>query len=298
MISAAKRDAVFAFILRFVAMASAGIICLICIFVARESWQAFHSPSDSPNADFQFSDLATDDGWNPAGQQFNLLPMVIGSLLATIGSAFLAAPIGIGVAIFLNHYAPKKIGWAVRRLVEIMAGVPSVVYGLWGLSVLVPIIASVSPLEQGQSLLAGILILTFMTLPTIIVASDAAIQSVPKPQTQAAAALGLDRRATVWSIVLPAARFGLISAVILQFARAIGETMAVLMVCGNIVKTPDSIFAPVRTLTANIALEMGYADDHHRSVLFLSGLVSLAIVTLLMFAANWFTKSQRTAGQF
>lgn len=293
MISAAKRDAAFAFFLRLLALSAAGIICLICVFVGRESLLAFNGV-DAGGETFQLSNLFTDDAWNPAGGQFNLTPMIAGSLLATFGSAMLAAPLGIGVAIFLNYYAPKTIGWAVRRLVEIMAGVPSVVYGLWGLSVLVPLIASVSPIEQGQSLLAGILILTFMTIPTIIVAADAAIQSVPKNQVHAAAALGLGRRATVWGIVLPAARFGLISAVILQFARAIGETMAVLMVCGNIVKTPDSIFAPIRTLTSNIALEMGYADDHHRSVLFLSGLVGLVIVAALMCAANMFSRTQRS----
>ena len=294
MISAAQRDAVFQFVLRFLAMTSAGIICLICVFVARESWMVF----DTGKGDFQISQLLYDDGWNPAGNEFNLMPMIVGSLLATIGSALLAAPLGIGVAVFLNYYAPAKIGWAVRRLVEIMAGVPSVVYGLWGLSVLVPLIASFSPLEQGQSLLAGVLILTFMTLPTVIVASDAAIQAVPQSHLNAAAALGLGKRATIWSIVLPAARLGLVSAVILQFARAIGETMAVLMVCGNIVKTPDSVFAPVRTLTANIALEMGYADTHHRSILFLSGLVGLAIVTVLMFAANAVSSSSHSKFRF
>ena len=255
---------------------------------------AFDAAVEPGERAFELSHLVSDDAWNPAGRQFNLTPMIFGSLLATFGSALLAAPIGIGVAIFLNYYSPKKIGWVVRRLVEIMAGVPSVVYGLWGLSVLVPLIASVSPIEQGQSLLAGILILAFMTVPTIIVAADAAIRSVPTEQVHAAAALGLGTRATVWSIVLPSARFGLLSAVILQFARAIGETMAILMVCGNIVKTPDSIFAPVRTLTSNIALEMGYADDHHRSILFLSGLVGLVIVAVLMFTANAFSKTQRS----
>ncbi len=294
MISAAKRDVVFAFILRFLALCSAGIICLICVFVGRESWMAFDQPVDSSDRAFQLSHLVTDDAWNPTSDQFNLLPMIVGSLLATFGSALLTAPLGIGVAIFLNYYSPNKISWVVRRLVEVMASIPSVVYGLWGLSVLVPLIASISPIEQGQSLLAGILILTFMTIPTIIVASDAAIQAVPKYQIHAAAALGLGRRATVWSIVLPTARFGLISAVILQFARAIGETMAVLMVCGNIVKTPNSIFAPIRTLTSNIALEMGYADDHHRSILFLSGLVGLIIVAVLMFTANAFSRAHRS----
>lgn len=288
MISAAKRDTLFGFVIRFLAMTSAGIMFLVCVFVARESWLAF----SSGDGDFQLTNLATDDAWNPAGQQFNLVPMIVGSWLATVGSAFLAAPLGIGVAVFLNYYAPRNVSWVVRRLVEMMAGVPSVVYGLWGMSVLVPMIAMYSPLQQGQSLLAGILILAFMTVPTIIVASDAAIQAVPASYIRGAAALGMGRSATIWTVVIPAARLGLITAVILQFARAIGETMAVLMVCGNIVKTPNSIFEPVRTLTANIALEMGYAGDHHRSVLFLSGLVGLAVVTVFMLAANFLSNSR------
>lgn len=212
--------------------------------------------------------------------------MIVGSLVATLGSLLLTAPLGIGAAIFLNFYAPRKIAWCFRRTVEVLAGVPSVVYGLWGLSVLVPLIARFSPLGQGQSLLAGILILTFMTIPMVVVAADAALNAVPQSQINAAAVLGLGKRAIAWSIVVPAARLGLISAVILQVARAIGETMAVLMVCGNIVKVPSSVFKPVRTLTANIALEMGYADDVHRSVLFFSGLIGLALVAFLMAVAN------------
>ena len=151
---------------------------------------AFDSAVQPSERAFELSHLVTDDAWNPSAsdpndREFNLRPMIFGSLLATFGSALLAAPIGIGVAIFLNYYSPKKIGWMVRRLVEIMAGVPSVVYGLWGISVLIPLIASISPIEQGQSLLAGILILAFMTVPTIIVAADAAIRSVTTEQVHA-----------------------------------------------------------------------------------------------------------------
>ena len=169
----------------------------------------------------------------------------------------------------------------------------AVFYGLWGLSVLVPLIAEWSPLEQGQSLLAGILILTFMTLPTVVVAVDASIRQVPISCYHGAHALGLGRRAIAWSVVLPHARWGIVSAVILQVARAIGETMAVLMVCGNIVQLPGSVFAPIRTLTANIALEMGYADEHHRSILFLSGLLGLVLVSGLMFTANFVSTRNR-----
>ena len=293
MISTELRDKLFGIALRLMALTSAGIIVLIALFVARESAGAFENvgsgteraQAESSNG-FQIGDLVNDESWNPTSGKFNLTPMIVGSLLATFGSTLLTVPLGVGFAVFLNFYAPQKIGWLFRRVVEIMAGVPSVVYGLWGLAVLVPLIATISPIEQGQSLLAGILILSFMTIPTIVVASDAAIQAVPATQMRAAAALGLTPRTSAWSIAIPAARWGLVSAIILQITRAVGETMAVLMVCGNIVQTPNSVFEPVRTLTANIALEMGYADPHHRSVLFLSGLVGLALVAVLLILAN------------
>ena len=283
-----RRDALFLFALRSLAAISAGIVILVVLFVARESWAAFSADSKSPLA---FDRFFSDPSWDPPSSEYNLMPMIVGSLAATLGSVLVTAPLGIGAAVFLNFYAPQKIAWCLRRTVEVLAGVPSVVYGLWGLSVLVPLIARFSPLEQGQSLLAGILILTFMTIPTVVIAADAAVSSVSRAQVNAAAALGLGRRAIAWSIVVPAARLGLFSAVILQVARAIGETMAVLMVCGNIVEVPGSLFDPIRTLTANIALEMGDADDEHRSVLFVSGVIGLLLVAFLMALAN--TISQR-----
>ena len=278
-----RSDALFLFVLRSLAAISAGIVILVVLFVARESWAVFSTDGPKP---FDPSRFVTDQSWNPQGGQYNLMPMIVGSLAATLGSVLLTAPLGIGAAVFLNFYAPRKIGWCLRRTIEVLAGVPSVVYGLWGLSVLVPLIAKSSPLQQGQSLLAGILILTFMTIPTVVIAADAAVNAVPRSQINAAAVLGLGKRAIAWSIVVPAARYGLFSAVVLQVARAIGETMAVLMVCGNIVQVPNSLFQPVRTLTANIALEMGYADPEHRSVLFLSGLIGLLLVAFLMALAN------------
>ena len=288
MLSPPQRDTLLLFSLRFLTMVSAGIIVLVVVFVGRESLQVFQQSEGS----FFLTSVVTDDSWNPAANEYDLKPMIVGSLLATFGSALLTAPMGIGLAVFLNFYAPNKLSWLFRRAVEMMAGVPSVVYGLWGLSVLVPLIAEISPLDQGQSLLAGILILTFMTLPTVVVAADAALQSVPESFARGANALGISRRAIVWSVVIPAARWGLASAVILQISRAIGETMAVLMVCGNIVQTPDSIFAPVRTLTANIALEMGYADAEHRSILFLSGLLGLGLVAALMLFTNFLSRKK------
>ena len=168
------------------------------------------------------------------------------------------------------------MGRLYRRLIELLAGIPSVVYGFWGLVTLVPLIARVRP--PGPSLLAGILILTIMILPTITLMAHAALAGVPKHYLQGAAALGLSRWATIRGVVFPAARSGLFTGVILETGRAIGETMAILMVCGNVVRTPHSLFDPIRTLTANIALEMGFALGDHRSALFVSGLLLTAMI--------------------
>ena len=290
MLSPTKRDTLLLFTLRFLTMVSAGIIVLVVVFVARESWHVF----DQSDGSFYVTKVVTDDSWQPLADPptYDLKPMIVASLLVTFGSAALTAPLGIGLAIFLNFYATTKLAWVFRRTVEMMAGVPSVVYGLWGVSVLVPLIAEISPLGRGQSLLAGILILMFMTLPTVVVAADAAIQSVPESYLRGANALGISRRAVIWSVVVPAARWGLVSAVILQISRAIGETMAVLMVCGSVVQMPDSVFTSVKTLTANIAEEMGAADDVHRSVLFLSGLLALGLVAALMLFFNFLSRKK------
>ena len=199
--------------------------------------------------------------------------------------------LGILSAIFCTHYAPPLLATPYRRLIELLAGIPSVVYGFWGLVVLVPLIARIQP--PGASLLAGIIILGLMILPTITLMTDAAIVSVPGEYHRGAAALGFARWATLRRVILPAARPGILTGVFLGIARAIGETMAVLMVCGNVVNTPTGLFEPMRALTANIALEMAYAMDNHRAALFVSGLVLIMMVIILVSAAE-ITSQERT----
>jgi phosphate transport system permease protein len=224
-----------------------------------------------------------DPSWHPVEGFYNLMPMLWGSLLVTLGSVLFAAPLGIGSAIFCQYYAPPIIARLYRQLIELLAGIPSVVYGFWGLVVLVPIIGKLQ--APGTSLLAGIAILTLMILPTIALTAEASFSEVPTEYIQGAAALGISPWSTIRSVVLPAAKSGLFTGLILGTGRAIGETMAVLMVCGNVVQTPKSIFDPVRTLTANIALEMAYATGNHRSALFVNGLLlMIAIATLVVIA--------------
>ncbi|MBW3540052.1 MAG: phosphate ABC transporter permease subunit PstC [Planctomycetes bacterium] len=265
--------------LRVCAAVAGAVVLLIVGFLVVESLPALR--------DVGLGRFFGDPSWHPAagvrGGRFNLVPMIVGTLLTTAGALAVAAPLGVASALFCRFYAPKFAAGAYRRIVELLAGIPSVVYGFWGLVVLVPLIARLQP--PGTSLLAGIAVLSLMILPTTALVADAAIAAVPTEYLRAAAALGLSRRGTIFGVVLPAARAGILTGVLLATARALGETMAVLMVCGNVPQIPHSLFDPVRTLTANIALEMGYAMHTHRAALFVSGLVLMVLVAGLVAAA-------------
>lgn len=277
--SRSRTDLPLLWTLRMLAALAGAITLLIVAFLILEAWPALQTPG--------LSHFLTDASWFPASTtpQFNLVPMVAGTLAATLGAMLLATPLGIAAALFSRFYAPPTVATWFRRLLELLAGIPSVVYGFWGLVVLTPLIRQWAP--PGQSLLAAILVLSLMILPTIALLSETALRSVPRAYLQGAAALGLSRWATIRGVALPAAHCGIVSSILLAAGRAIGETMAVLMVAGNIVKVPDSLFAPVRTLTANIALELGYALDGHRAALFVSGLILLALIVLLVSMSDW-----------
>lgn len=263
-------------VLRLFAAIASVIMVLILGFVFKEALPILQEVGI--RAFFQ------DPSWNPSQQSYNLVPMIWGTVLVTTGAVLLATPLGIISALFCQYYAPQAIASSYRRLIELLAGIPSVVYGFWGLVVLVPLINRLHP--PGTSLLAGIAILTLMILPTIALVADATFGEVPQEYLLGASAMGLSLWGTIWQIVLPVSKSGLLTGVILEIGRAIGETMAVLMVCGNVVQVPDSIFAPVRTLTANIALEMAYALDNHRSALFVSGLLLLSVIIVLAIAVE------------
>lgn len=230
--------------------------------------------------------LVTDPSWHPdaSAQQgtFGIVPIVVGTVLVTVGAVLLAAPVGLASALFCNFYASRGIAVVHRRMIEVLAGIPSVVYGFWGLVVLVPLIARLHP--PGASLLAGILVVALMILPTMMLVFSASLAAVPQSYFTAAAALGMGRWSTLRSVAIPSARAGMMTGILLGAARAMGETMAVVMVCGNVVKVPRGLFDPVRTLTSNIALEMGYALGEHRSALFASGLI-LLLMAIAMTAA-------------
>lgn len=274
---------------RVLAAMAAGIIVLVVGFLVLESMPALQSVG--------LTRFVADPAWHPASGaqngEFNLGPMLVGTLAAAGGAIVLATPLGLGSALFSRFYAPAPVARWYRRLVEVLAGIPSVVYGFWGLVVLAPMIRQWQP--PGQSLLAGTLILTLMILPTVALLSEASLRSVPASYLRGTAALGLSRWASIHGVVLPAARGGIFTAILLATGRALGETMALLMVTGNVVQVPHSVFDPVRTLTANIALELGYAMDHHRSALFVSGLMLMALIAALVAMAEWTSRERAHA---
>lgn len=258
------------------AAAGAGLILLLVLaFLLREAAPLLGSP-----AVFGFF---LDASWYPLEGQFGMSPMVAASLAAALGALLLAAPLGIISAIFLNFSAPPALARVYRMVIALLAGIPSVVFGLWGLTVLVPLIARWQP--PGASLLAAMLILALMILPTVALTSASALAAVPKSLLQGAAALGLTRQGTILRVAIPAARGAIINGILLAAVRALGETMAVLMVAGNVVQFTAGLFDPVRVLTANIALEMAYATGAHRAGLFGSGLLLTLVVVLLVWLA-------------
>jgi phosphate transport system permease protein len=250
----------------FLLCALAAIIGVVLVFVF-VTYKGFPIIQSVGIKGFLFS---TD--WTPSQNHFGILTFVVGSFLVTIGALVLGAPTAIMTAIFLSEIAPKSVKRIVRPAVELLAGIPSVVYGFFGLLIVVPVVRTVFG-GSGIGLLTGWIILAIMILPTIATISEDAIRAVPRSYREASYGMGATRWQTIWRVVLPAARNGIIGATILGMGRAIGETMAVLMVLGNAPIIPTSITKPLGTLTSIIALDMSYASGDHQTALFAMGLV-------------------------
>lgn len=274
--------------LRLLMLTAVAVIALLMVVVAflfLESWRVLH--------DVGVAKFLMDAEWYPTEDSFGMLPMLSASVATSVGAMLIAGPLGIGCAVFCTMFAPPPVAWACKRVLAVLAGIPSVVYGFWGLTVIVPMIAAWH--APGASLLAGIVILALMILPTVTLASEAALSAVPKSYIAGAQALGVSRGATILHVMLPAAQSGIIAGAVLALARALGETMAVMMVSGNISQVPSTVFDPVRTLTANIALEMAYAVGNHRSGLFVSGLALIAVVCALVLVSERFSRTAHHA---
>lgn len=221
--------------------------------------------------------------WVPSEDKFGIFPMIVASLFATFGALVIGVPIGLLMAIFLAEIAPKKVAKIISPAVQLLAGIPSVLYGVFGLAVIVPFLQEYLGLAKGQSLLAVIIVLAIMMLPTIVTVAETAIRAVPKMYREGSLALGASQIETIFKIVVPAAKSGIMAAIVLGLGRAIGETMAVILVAGNSLILPTSLTDSVRPLTTNIALEMGYAFGTHQEMLFATGIVLFSFILLLNF---------------
>ncbi|BDU84562.1 phosphate ABC transporter permease subunit PstC [Clostridium perfringens] len=230
---------------------------------------------------YSFWDFIFGTQWIPSANKYGILPMIVASLGATIGALLIGVPVGILTSIFIAEIAPKKIAKIMSGAVELLAGIPSVLYGVFGLAIIVPTIQEVFNLPKGQSLLAVIIVLAIMMLPTVITVSETAIRAVPNAYKEGSLALGASKTETIFKVIVPAAKSGIMTGVVLGIGRAIGETMAVILVAGNTPVIPSSIMDSVRPLTTNIALEMGYAFGTHQEMLFATGVVLFTFILIL-----------------
>ena len=259
------------------AVASVGTICL---FLILEGAPAIGR--------IGFGEFRAGTSWRPSENVFGILPMLAGSGAITLGAALLGVPIGILTAVFLAAFCPKGLDRLVRPAVTLMAGIPSVVYGFFGLMTIVPLVRDVCG-GRGMCILSASILLAMMILPTVIVVAEAALKAVPTTIYEGAPALGATHERSIFAAVLPAAKSGVWAAVVLGIGRAVGETMAVIMVAGNQPLIPTSLLKGVRTLTTNVVLEMGYATDLHREALIATALV-LFVLTLALNGGFSFLK--------
>lgn len=220
--------------------------------------------------------------WRPGNGDYGILPMILGSLYVTAGAIIIGVPVGILTAAFLARFCPARWYPLIKTGVELMAGIPSVVYGFFGLVVLVPFVRNMIG-GKGYSILTASILLGIMILPTIVNVSESAIRAVPKSYYEGSLALGATHERSVYRMVLPAAKSGIFAGVILGIGRAIGETMAVIMVAGNqpVMRAPNELLKGVCTLTANIVIEMGYAQDLHRKALIATGVVLFVFILII-----------------
>lgn len=271
------KDKLINYLIYLIAFSSISVLILITFFIFKEGLPLIIKVG--------FNDFILSGTWAPLKLKYGIFPMIIGSIWITLGAMIIGVPLGISCSIYLVEYASPMLRKILKPVLELLAGIPSVVYGFIGVVVLAPFIRTYLG-GPGLSLLTGSIILGIMILPTIVGISIDVLQAVPKSYREGGLALGATQWQTIYKVVLPAAKNGIIASVILGMGRAIGETMAVIMVTGNSARIPHSILDPVRTLTSNIALEMGYATGDHKKALFATGIVLFVFIMIINTLAN------------
>lgn len=247
-------------------------VVLICVYLFASGIPAM--------AEIGFTDFLFGTKWKPSSGSFGIFPMIIGSILVTGIAVIIGVPIGILCAVFMSHYCPEKIYRFVKPAINLLAGIPSIVYGFFGLVVIVPIMKDLFG-GSGKSLLTAGILLGIMILPTVIKTTEASLNAVPRSYYEGALALGATHERSVFFASLPAAKSGILAAIILGVGRAIGETMAVILVAGNQTILPKSITSGIRTMTSNIVIEMGYATGLHQEALIATGVVLFVFILII-----------------
>ena len=252
-------------------------VLLICIFMFANGIPAIHQ--------IGLGNFILGQKWKPGNDLYGIFPMILGSIYVTAGAIVIGVPIGLMTAVFLSAFCPKKLHKVLKSGIDLLAGIPSVVYGFFGLTVIVPAIRETFG-GNGSSMLTASILLGIMILPTIISVSESALNAVPASYYEGSRALGATHERSVFLASLPAAKSGILAGIILGTGRAIGETMAVIMVAGNQARMPSGLLKGVRTLTANIVIEMGYATDLHRQALIATGVVLFVFILLINLSFN------------
>ena len=224
--------------------------------------------------------------WRPSNDIYGIFPMIVGSIYVTAGALILGVPVALLTSVFMAKFCPKKIYPFFRSAINLMAGVPSIVYGFFGLVVIVPMIRKLTNGESGTSMLAASIILAIMVLPTIIGVTETALRSVPQSYYEGSLALGATHERSVYAIVFPAAKSGVMAGIVLGIGRVIGETMAVIMVAGNQPRMPQGVLEGLRTMTGNIVIEMGYATGLHREALIATGVVLFVFILIINLSVS------------
>ena len=258
----------------FLLSACVSILCvaMICVFLFANGIPAIGK--------IGVLNFLTGEKWKPGNNLFGILPMILGSIYVTAGAVIIGVPIGILTAVFMSKFCPKPVYKVVKPAIDLLAGIPSVVYGFFGMVVIVPVVSQLFG-GSGKSMLTASILLGIMILPTIIGVSESAINAVPSSYYEASLPLGASHERIVFFATLPSAKSGILAGVILGVGRAIGETMAVIMVAGNQARMPKGILQGVRTMTANIVLEMGYATDLHREALIATAVVLFVFILII-----------------
>ena len=266
------RESVMKFVFLLTACVSILSVALICVFLFANGLPAIF--------EIGVADFLLGRTWKPGNDIYGIFPMIIGSIYVTAGAVIIGVPLGILCAVFVARFCPAKLYKILKPAVSLLAGIPSIVYGFFGLVVIVPIVQDLFNVG-GKGIFTASILLGIMILPTVIGVSESAIRAVPNSYYEGSLALGATHERSVFFTLLPAAKQGILAGVILGVGRAIGETMAVIMVAGNQATMPENIFSGVRTLTANIVMEMGYATDLHREALLGTGVVLFVFILII-----------------